>query len=317
MTGMDIHRAAALLRKGKLVAIPTETVYGLAGDALNTEAVLRIYEVKNRPRFNPMILHIGDIAQLDKYVLSPSPEMLHLARKFWPGPLTLLFEKKPIIHDIVTAGSPWVAVRIPDHPLTLKLLRQLNFPLAAPSANPSGYISPTEARHVENQLGNRVEYILDGGPCKVGLESTIIKINPSNQVEILRQGYITVSDLQKHTQLEIIAPGQAGAVEAPGMLALHYAPLKKMAIGDIAQMLLSKSGKKIGILSFQKSFDNPEIVQCEVLSPAGDLKEAARNLFAALHRLDNGPCEIIYTELFPAGGIGNAINDKLKRGAAR
>ncbi|MBK7109590.1 MAG: threonylcarbamoyl-AMP synthase [Chitinophagales bacterium] len=317
MTGTDINYAAELLRSGKLVAIPTETVYGLAANALNTDAVIKIFEAKNRPRFNPVIIHIGDISQLSNYVITPHPELLHLAKIFWPGPLTFLFKKKPTIHDIVTAGLPYVAVRIPDHPLTLQLLQLINLPLAAPSANPFGYISPTEAFHVETQLGNKVDYILDGGSCKVGIESTIIKLNSKNQIEILRQGFITIQDLQSQTQLEIIIPEKNNPIEAPGMMKLHYAPLKRMLIGNIEQMLLSNSGKKIGVLSFKKKFNNSQIIQQEVLSTQGDLSEAARNLFAALHRLDNGHCEIIYTELFPHDGIGIAINDKLYRGAAR
>lgn len=317
MTGTDINYAAELLRSGKLVAIPTETVYGLAANALNTDAVIKIFEAKNRPRFNPVIIHIGNISQLDKYVISPHPELLHLAKIFWPGPLTILFNKKSNVHDIVTAGSPLVAMRIPDHPLTLQLLQQINFPVAAPSANPFGYISPTEALHVETQLGNKVDYILDGGSCKVGIESTIIKLNSNNQIEILRQGFITIQDLQSQTQLDIIISEKNNVIEAPGMMKLHYAPLKKMLVGNIEQLLLSNSGKKIGVLSFKKSFNNSQIIQQEVLSTQGDLAEAARNLFAALHRLDNGSCDIIYTEVFPEHGIGIAINDKLNRGAVR
>lgn len=314
MTGTDINYAAELLKQGKLVAIPTETVYGLAGNALDTEAVIQIFEAKQRPRFNPLILHIAGLDELKKYTTSAPEQLLLLAETFWPGPLTILFEKKVIVHDIVTAGSPFVAVRVPRHPLALQLLRKIDFPLAAPSANPFGYISPTEPAHVEKQLGEKIAYILDGGKSEVGMESTIIKWNSQNQIEILRQGIITQSDLQMVASAPVVV-SQSKDVEAPGMIKSHYAPSKKMYYGITEALLMSLQSKKIGVMTFKNILQGKNIVHQEVLSAGGNLHEAASNLFSALHRLDESDAEVIITEKFPEQGIGAAINDKLIRGS--
>lgn len=317
MTGTDITYATELIKQGKLVAIPTETVYGLAANALNTNAVIKIFEAKNRPKFNPLIVHIDAIQSLKKYVEYVHPDLLQLADYFWPGPLTILCKKKISIHDLVTAGSPYVAIRIPNHPLALELLKETGLPLAAPSANPFGYISPTEARHVELQLNNKVDYILDGGPCEVGLESTIIKMNQYNEIELLRKGVITAEELQQHTECKIVESNNNKIQEAPGMTKSHYAPHKKLIIGNIEKLLLSVQSQKIGVLSLQKKYSSGKIVHQEILSSNGNTREAAKNLFTALHRLDAGTAEIIITELLPEAGIGAAINDKITRAAHR
>ncbi|MFN3939229.1 MAG: L-threonylcarbamoyladenylate synthase [Chitinophagales bacterium] len=317
MTGTDITYAAALIQQGKLVAIPTETVYGLAANALNTDAVLKIFETKNRPKFNPLIVHIDRVESLDKYVEYIHPELRMLAEHFWPGPLTILCRKKENLHDIVTAGSAFVAIRIPNHPFTLELLQKTGLPLAAPSANPFGYISPTEAQHVEIQLKEKVDYILDGGTCSIGLESTIIQMQNNNEIEILRQGAITPEDLQLLTDKKIIVADTQDKIQAPGMTKSHYAPSKKLIIGNIDNLLLSDIGQKIGVLSFQKRFISDKIIHQEILSKSGDLREAAKNLFSAMHRLDAGAADIILTEPFPNEGIGAAMNDKITRAAHR
>lgn len=321
--GKDISRAVELLNYGQLVAIPTETVYGLAADGLNADAVLKIYEAKNRPSFNPLILHVPDIHHAKELVEDFPKDACLLAEKFWPGPLTLVLKKKKTVPDIVTAGLDTVGVRVPAHPLALKLLNALDFPLAAPSANPSGYVSPTTPRHVEQQLGDRVSYILDGGRCSVGIESTIVKAT-GDELIVLRLGGIelerinavigTSGRLRQHT-------GESLPV-SPGMMASHYAPRKKFVLGNIADNMMKYSTEKIGILSFKNTkhermhVPGAAPVKKLVLSPSGDLHEAARNLFSYLRELDESVSEVILAEPAPEEGLGRAINDRLRRAAA-
>ncbi len=316
MIGNDIHIAAELLKSGKNVAIPTETVYGLAGNAFNPDAVIGIYEIKKRPLFNPLIAHIGNWEMAER-LSSGIPEVLRqLALKFWPGPLTILLPKSDLVHDVVTAGSPNVAIRMPDHKITLELLQLLDFPLAAPSANTFGGISPTTALHVEQQLGNAIPYILDGGASSVGVESTIIRSNTDNKIEILRPGGISAEmlALQLGYRPDIIT--HSAIPVAPGMLKSHYAPVIPLIVGDITELLASYAGKKVGILSFYKPFEHHSIIHSEQLSLNGELHEAARNLFAAMRRLEVSGAEIILAENVPNHGIGIAINDRLSRASA-
>lgn len=308
----DIQTATNFLNIGEVVAIPTETVYGLAANAFDVNAVTKIFEAKNRPFFDPLIVHTHAIEEVDKLVLEIPPQLLALAKKFWPGPLTLLLPKKDIIPDLVTAGLPDVGIRIPQQELTLKLLRHLNFPLAAPSANPFGYVSPTSAQHVFDQLQGNIPYILDGGACKVGLESTIVGMQ-NGMVTIYRIGGLSLEEIERtvgKTQLEI---HQGDNPAAPGMLSSHYAPHKPVIIGNIAENIKKYNQSKIGIISFKSQFSMIESKYCYTLSVKGDLSEAAQHLFGALRSLDQSDIELILTEYFPDEGLGRAINDRLKR----
>ncbi len=314
--GNDIQHAAQLLQAGTAVAIPTETVYGLAANAFDPEAVIRIFEIKQRPKFNPLIVHISNWEMLDKVATEMHPQLKNLATVFWPGPLTILLHKKPIIHDIVTAGSEMVAVRMPNHAVTLQLLNALDFPLAAPSANLFGSISPTTAKHVEAQLGNQLAYILDGGDCAIGVESTIIKLDENEKIVILRPGGISQEAI---AQIVGYVPAIASSTdnpEAPGMLKSHYAPKIPLVIGNITALLNQREELSISILSFNKTYNHPKIIKAIDLSPSGDLHEAARNLFTAMHELEDSGAAIILTELLPNKGIGMAINDRLSRAAS-
>jgi L-threonylcarbamoyladenylate synthase len=306
--GTNISKAAALLTADELVAIPTETVYGLAGNALSEIAVSKIYAAKNRPSFNPLILHVSGINQLSKYALVDSVSAL-LAKEFMPGPITLLLPKKNIVPDITTAGSNKVALRVPQHPLCLELLHSIDFPLAAPSANISGYISPTTAAHVAAGLNGKIPYILNGGTAAVGLESTICEVM-HQKIIIHRTGGISANELQRVSALEVVLVNNQKSVETAGQLKSHYAPNTPLYRGDIADIIARNSGKKIACISFQKRYDG---VENFVLSPSGNLAEAANLLFATLRLVDAGNFDLICTELFPNEGIGPAINDRLGR----
>lgn len=308
--GNDILKAARLLEQGKLVAIPTETVYGLAANALDTTAVAGIFRAKNRPTFDPLIVHTYSIAKTKEYVREFPMELEKLAKAYWPGPLTLLLPKKNVIPDLVTSGLDNVAVRIPNHSLTLELLEKLNFPLAAPSANPFGYISPTKPEHVNKQLGNEIDYILDGGNCEVGIESTIVGVE-KGKVCVYRLGGLTIEQIEKvigKVELRIISSDNP---TVPGQLQSHYAPMKKIYIGNID--LLMGQYKNVCVLNFgRKKFNVPTFN----LSENENLTEAAANLFTGLRALDECQAEIILCEYLPETGLGIAINDRLKRAAA-
>jgi L-threonylcarbamoyladenylate synthase len=310
--GVDLERAAKILAGGGLVAIPTETVYGLAANALDPEAVLRIFMVKQRPSFDPLIVHIGRREELDRIVSVLPPHAEALMDAFWPGPLTLVLPKRPEIPDVVTSGLDTVAVRMPSHPLALRLLKLLPFPLAAPSANPFGYVSPTTPEHVAAQLGDRIDHILDGGPCTVGVESTILgwePEGPNGQWVLYRPGGLPVEEIEK-----VIGPVGVGKTVvhpvAPGMLDSHYSPRTPLYVGDVPTLIQRFSGRRLGVISFKETY---EADRCFVLSRTGDLSEAARNLFAALRQLDNGVVDVILAERFPDSGLGMAINDRLRR----
>jgi L-threonylcarbamoyladenylate synthase len=316
LIGTDLERARSILSADGLVAIPTETVYGLGGNALSEQAVSRIFAAKDRPSFDPLIVHIGELEAIEKWTLKVDERVKLLAERFWPGPLTILLPRNNRIPDMVTAGSPLVALRMPDHPLTLELLQSLDFPLAAPSANPFGYISPTKAQHVADQLGKKVDYILDGGPCRVGLESTIIGFPAGNPL-VYRKGGIAIEQLERLLgEIEVRAHSVSNP-EAPGMLKSHYAPGLPFFLGDMATLLEEHAGKKAGLISFQKRYESVPVERQVILSPDGDLTEAARNLFAGMRRLDNLALDVILAEPVPERGLGRAINDRLRRAAAR
>lgn len=312
--GVDIMHAKKLLDGGHLVAIPTETVYGLAGNAFDESVVTKIFEAKKRPFFDPLIVHIGNPSRLQDLVRAVPDTAWKLAEKCWPGPLTLVLNKSNRIPDLVSSGLPTVAVRMPDHSLTLNLLNCLSYPLAAPSANPFGYISPTTAEHVQTQLGEVIPYILDGGSCLVGIESTIVACD-RQEVMIYRKGGITLEEIEEITGKKVRFPQDKKPL-APGMMESHYAPYKKVLMGDIDQLLTVYSGEAVGVLSFQKQFtelpDNRQIR----LSPSGNMKEAAKYLFAALRKLDAMPITHILVEPVPDHGLGQAINDRLRRASS-
>jgi L-threonylcarbamoyladenylate synthase len=318
ITGTDIEKAKQFLMEGELVSIPTETVYGLAANALNEEAVIKIFEVKNRPSFNPLIVHCASWKLARQYVKDIPAKAHLLAEKFTPGALTFLLTKKDIVPDLVTAGSEKVAIRIPNHPLTLALLNALDFPLAAPSANPFGYISPTTALHVFENLNGKIPYILDGGPSTVGLESTIIGFDENENVLLYRSGGISIEEIENVIK-EKILPAPASPEKNPqtsGQLKSHYAPHTPLYVGNIDQLKNNFEGKKIATISFTKHIYGIDVAYQFVLSPKGNLHEAASNLFAALRKIDQLNVDVILTEPFPNEGIGRAINDRLNRAQA-
>ncbi|MCX8081143.1 MAG: L-threonylcarbamoyladenylate synthase [Bacteroidia bacterium] len=313
----DITVARQWLEKGDVVAIPTETVYGLAGNALDEKTVAKIFEIKNRPSFDPLIVHIKGLNELEKYVDEITESQISLAQKFWPGPLTLLFKKKNIIPDLVTSGIEWVGIRCPLHPLTLKLLNCLDFPLAAPSANPFGYVSPTRPEHVEQQLGNKIPCILDGGPSEVGIESTVVRVE-DKKVTILREGAITKEDFENLGFAVHLTLHSTSNPTSPGQLTKHYAtkvPLKLLPRSEWQKYF---KNSRVAVLFFGRaSEDWPVQWKRFPLSVTEDMKEAARNLFHFLRIADASDADYILAEPLPDHSLGRAINDKLIRASVQ
>jgi len=311
--GKDIDRAKQLLKLGELVSIPTETVYGLAGNALNVNAVVKIFNVKSRPEFDPLIVHVPSISRARQYVEKIPDQARLLSEKFWPGPLTLVLKKKPVIPDLVTSGLDTVGIRCPLHALTQSLLGELEFPLAAPSANPFGYVSPTTPAHVNDLLGDHISYILDGGPCVVGIESTIIGFE--NEIPtIYRLGGLSVEEIESTVGKVQVSTQSSSNPKAPGQLKNHYAPHKKVMVGNLDELLQQYPAPRSALLTFQKDYQSTNQA---VLSRSGSLEEAAKNLFTALRKLDKTDAEVILAEFVPDVGIGKAINDRLRRAAAK
>jgi len=314
LIGTDIHIAKSFLEKGELVAIPTETVYGLAGNAFDVQVVAKIFAVKNRPTFDPLIVHTHHLSKVSEFVSDFPKKAQILAQHFWAGALTLLLPKKDIIPDLVTAGLPTVAIRIPQHQLTLALLESLPFPLAAPSANPFGYISPTTAQHVAAQLGEKIPYILDGGSCKVGIESTIIGFE-NEEVIIYRLGGLSVEDVEQVIGKVIVKTHSTSNPNAPGRLESHYAPKKPLYLDK--KILEKFAPEEIGVLSFSEYLPHiPQVNQC-ILSPERNFIEAAQNLFSMMRKLDAMPIKVIFAELLPEESLGRAINDRLRRASVK
>ena len=311
-----LNEAAMILRQGGLVAFPTETVYGLGADAFNPLAVARIFEIKGRPLFDPLIVHISRIDQMERIAYVDKPLALKLADAFWPGPLTLVIPKRDIIPHIVTAGLPTVAVRIPAHPVALQLIQLAQRPIAAPSANLFGQVSPTTAEHVQKQLGDKADLILYGGPCRVGVESTIISLAHGNQPVMLRPGGVSVEEIEKVVGSVRIPNQRGGAVQAPGMLSRHYSPGTPLKIVQNHRDIPRDQVRRIGLLAFRSPPGTTDYRAVEVLSEKGDLQEAAANLFAALHRLDAAELDLILAEPVPKIGLGLAIMDRLERASA-
>jgi L-threonylcarbamoyladenylate synthase len=315
MTADDLQRAAAAIRAGALVGMPTETVYGLAANALDAQAVLRVFAAKGRPSFDPLIVHVADAAQAWT-VARPSPRARLLAERCWPGPLTLVLPRTALVPDVVTSGLETVGVRCPDHPLALALIRAAGVPLAAPSANPFGRISPTTAAHVREQLGAAVAVVLDGGPCRVGIESTVLLPDPLPV--ILRPGGVTREELARILGEPVaLADRQQRAAslpqQAPGLLPSHYAPLKPLALRRPGAPW--PADPAIGLLAWRGDDLPAGARHVEILSRAGDPAQAAAGLFAALRRLDASPAGALMAELVPDEGLGLGINDRLRRAA--
>ena len=304
----SVAEAAALLRAGTICAFPTETVYGLGADATNSDAVLAIYEAKGRPRFNPLIVHCCDLAMAETLVAF-SPLALRLAQTFWPGPLTLVLPSRPgaMLSDLVTAGLDTVGIRVPAHPIALELIRAAGRPLAAPSANPSGRLSPTTAEQVRKGFAGRVP-VLDGGPCEAGVESTILGV-VGEEVTQLRAGALPREQVESLLHKIVIKASASAKISAPGMLASHYAPNASLRL-NARQPHRGEAFLAFGKTPKSATFD------LRNLSPGGDLREAARNLFSMLHELDASGAEMIAVAPIPDTGLGEAINDRLRRAAA-
>lgn len=315
--GNEISEAKQWLDKNELVGIPTETVYGLAGNGLNTQVLAKIFEAKNRPYFDPLILHIGNIEQIDALVTDFPQKAKMLTRVFWPGPLTILLPKSELVPEMVTSGSPYVALRIPKHPLTLELLQHLDYPLAAPSANPFTYVSPTRAQHVLDNLGGKLPYILNGGDCTVGIESTIVSFAEPIP-KVLRLGGIGIEEIQTVLPEAELAiqhmPTEQRLQSAPGQLMVHYAP--KCRLIPIESDNSLSLGLNDALLRFSKQCKTNER-QTFYLSEYGNLAEAAQRLFSLLRMFDERQFETVYFEWVPNTGIGMAINDRLKRASSK
>jgi L-threonylcarbamoyladenylate synthase len=316
MKNNEIYRAAEIIRKGGIVAFPTETVYGLGTDVFNPLAVARIFEVKRRPYFDPLIVHVANPADVEKLVKGIPSNAKKLTERFWPGPLTVVLLKEEAIPDIVTAGLPTVAIRMPNHSMALSLIKESQCPIAAPSANPFGYLSPTTAEHVREQLGDQVDLILDGGPCLVGIESTIISFIGEKPV-LLRPGGVSLEEIESIIGKIKINPIEEDRVSAPGMLPRHYAPRTPIILNWSEKNLDIYKDKKIGLLAFQEPKNNIKFHSVEVLSKKGNMREAATNLFAAIRRLDAKNLDLILAEPISEIGLGRAIMDRLRRASER
>ena len=321
--GGDVARAAHILQQGGLVAFGTETVYGLGANALDAAAVARVFDVKRRPTFDPLIVHVVDMSWVPRLTQTVPPAARMLMDAFWPGPLSIVLPKAECVPDLVTAGLPDVALRMPSHPLARELLRAADRPVAAPSANMFGRISPTCAAHVGEQFVTGIDYILDGGPCAVGVESTVVRVlgdsdRPERAVcELLRPGGVTIEQLrevvgavqvledQQHPELQ--------AQSAPGRLPRHYAPGTPLEL--ITESTVWEDRKRVGLLSAQPARNPERFAMIEVLSATADLSECAVEFFAALRRLDAAELDLIVAEPFPEEGLGRALNDRLRRAA--
>lgn len=311
----NITLAAEAIKNGDVVAFPTETVYGLGADCTNPIAVSKIFEVKNRPSFNPLIVHVSKFSQLEEVSFAENENVKKLINKFWPGPLTLVLPKKNIIPDIVTSGHPTVAVRMPNHPVALKLIDAAGVPIAAPSANSFGFLSPTSAEHVAKQLGNKISIILDGGQSDVGVESTIIELI-NNRVTILRPGGLPIEEIRKIIPSVDVEQKDTLAPKAPGMLLQHYAPKIELKFLDEVNFN-DLDINKVGYLSFNGNKVEQKFKVTRVLTKTNNLREAAANLFKYLHELENENIQLIIADRIAETGLGIAIMDRLTKAANR
>lgn len=306
----EIEQAALALREGKLVIFPTETVYGLGANALEAKACAAIFEAKGRPQFNPLIVHIADSSRIEPLTALVPPKARQLMEKFWPGPLTVVLPKSVAIPDIVTAGLPSVALRVPNHPLALELLKAVDFPLAAPSANRFQGLSPTEAKHISDKIRERATCLIDGGKCGVGIESTIVGFQ-GNEVYCLRLGGLSIEAIEAVIGGLIPSPKSESPM-APGMLAKHYSPEKRLLLWN---GVYPSDPSRFAFLAFQTPPSTVKFKHIECLSAHGNMVEAASHLFSKLQKLDSFEVDGIYAELVPDSGLGRAINDRLRRAA--
>jgi len=311
-TPAAIGRAVAALKKGEVVAFPTETVYGLGADAFNSIGVARIFEMKKRPRFDPLIIHIGHKEWLPSLTKDVPAQAQRLIDRFWPGPLTIILEKKSIIPDIVTAGLPTVAIRMPSHPVALNLINDLERPVAAPSANPFGYMSPTTASHVARMFQGRLSLVLDGGACRFGLESTIVAIK-DQQVFVRRYGAVSLEELRALLG-EVREKGKNETIDSPGQLPYHYAPHAPLTIIRTVEEVKTSTSS---LLLFRSPLKMPALRHVRILSQTGDLREAAANFFSYLIDLDREDVDMIYAEQMPEIGLGRAMMERLKKAARK
>lgn len=313
MITSNISYAVHALNQGELVAIPTETVYGLAGSAFNEQAIQKIFQLKNRPTCNPLILHTHCISEVSKFVKEIPPNALKLAEAFWPGPLTLLLPKKSIIPHSVTSGSHLVAVRIPNHSVTLELLKQLEFPLVAPSANPYTRISPTNSKMVDDYFGDALPCILEGDICSKGIESTIVGFHENAPV-IYRQGAISVDAIEFIAGKSKVLATKSEKVTTPGMSPMHYAPRTSFKIVDsVSDFIVQNPTLNIGVLTLGKLEINQPNTRVIHLSITGDIEEASANLYKSMYDLDGMNLDCIIIEKFPEIGIGKSLNDRIQR----
>ena len=317
MITSDISYAVNALNQGALVAIPTETVYGLAGSAFNEQAIQKIFQLKNRPTCNPLILHTHSINEVSKFVKEIPPTAMKLAEAFWPGPLTLLLPKKSIIPHSVTSGSHLVAVRIPNHRVTLDLLKQLDFPLVAPSANPYTRISPTNSKMVDEYFGDTLPCILEGDICAKGIESTIVGFHDNAPV-IYRQGAISVDAIEFIAGKSKVLATVKERATTPGMSPMHYAQRTRFQIVDcISNFIIQNPILHIGVLTLGKTAIEQPNTTCIHLSIMRDLEEASANLYKSMYELDGMELDCIIIERFPEVGIGKSLNDRISRASYR
>lgn len=308
-----VSRAVDLLRKGEIVALPTETVYGLAADALDPIAVTKIFEAKQRPRFDPLILHLPDEKWLERVAKIDNRSRASIEKliaQFWPGPLTLVLDRRPMVPEIVTAGLDTVAVRMSSNPVFAEIISAFGKPLAAPSANRFGRISPTTAQHVFDEVGGRIPLIVDAGQTAHGIESTIIAVH-DNKIDILRRGPITAEQLAEFGEVDIVRASQK--ISAPGQLPSHYAPKTPLRLIDNAESFPPVKDRRVGLLAWNASIPEERFAAVRTLSQRQDLREAAANLFRCLRELDELDLNLIVAERVPAQGLGAAILDRLER----
>lgn len=310
----NINKAAEIILQGGLVAFPTETVYGLGGNALNPTAVAGIFEAKRRPSFDPLITHIADLSKLEEIADIKDDRVYQLAEKFWPGALTLIVPKKDIIPSLVTSGLQTMAVRMPDHPIALSLIRQSSGAVAAPSANSFGYLSPTEARHVEEDLGARIDMVLEGGPCRVGVESTVLDLSREKAL-ILRPGGLTRQEIESVLGPVDLFNRTTTSPTAPGQLEMHYSPRTTLHIVNEFSQIPAK--ERAGALIFSDAEKGKGFAFVEILSKNADPVEAASRLFSALHALDQKNLDCIYAETIPEEGIGRAVMDRIYKASEK
>lgn len=310
-----IQDAKEALDKDEIIGLPTETVYGLAGNIYCDQALEKIFLLKKRPFYNPLIVHIKNAEEVFKIAENIPEKAIQLANSFWPGPLTLILNKQSHVSPIITANKPTVAVRVPNHPVALELLRNIDYPLAAPSANPFGSISPTTSQHVQDYFGDELSIILEGGACLNGIESTIIGFEDNLPV-VYRLGAISLEEIESVVGNVNVNNRSENKPTAPGMISKHYSPKTRLILSDnVMEDAENYNQMRIGVISLYQEMNHSSVISTEILSPTKNLYEAASKLYAAMHRLDKLNLEIIIAEVFPNNSVGKSINDRLQRAA--